>query len=190
MTKPKRNRGTISVPEIISEKVLYKSGLSSVISAKVKLANKKIVEWDYFGNADVVAVLPLDKDGYVYLCKEWRPAFRKDIIQIPAGHCIAKTEKGRLKQTHNELKEETGMDAKTITKLLVYAPSARMNYLLHLYLAQDLFPSPKDPDEDEFIEVVKMPFKKAYKMFVLDWQLTTGSTVMALVLAKELIRGY
>ena len=174
-------------PKIIEEKVLYKSGLSEVISAKVKLPNGKIVEWDYFGNADVVVILPLDKEGNVYLCKEWRPAWRKDILQLPAGHCLSKTEKGRLKQAHNELREEIGMDAKKLTKLISYAPSSRMNYSVHVYLAQDVSPSYKDPDEDEFIEVIKMPFEKAYKMFVKDWKLTTGSTTIALVLAKNIV---
>lgn len=177
----------MSKPKIISEKILYESNLSEVISAKVKLANGKIVEWDYFGNADVVVILPLDKEGNVYLCKEWRPAFRKDFIQIPAGHCISKTEKGRLKQAHNELREEIGLDAKKLKKLISYAPSARMNYTVHVYLAEGLFPSYKDPDEDEFIEVIKMPFEKAYRMFVKDWHLTTGSTSMALLLAKDLL---
>ena len=63
-----------------------------------------------------------------------------------------------------------------------------MNYRVYLYLAQDLFPAYKDPDEDEFIEVIKIPFDKAYKMFVGDWQLTTASTITALVLAKDLIK--
>lgn len=174
-------------PRIISEKVLYKSGLSEVIEAKVKLHTGKIVEWDYFTNLDVVAVLPVDDKSNVYLVSEWRPAWRKDIVQIPAGHCSSKTEAGRIKQVHNELREETGMDTKKITKLVIYAPSARMNYKVHLYLAQDLFPSVKAPDEDEFIEVIKMPFDKAYKMFVKDWHLTTSSTITALVLAKDLL---
>lgn len=174
-------------PKILEEKVLYKSGLSEVISAKVKLPNKKIVEWDYFGNADVVAILPLDRKDNVYFCKEWRPAWKKDLIQIPAGHCTSKTEKGRLKQVHNELREEIGLDAKKLRKLMIYAPSARMNYAVHLYLAEGLFPAQKDPDEDEFIEVVKMPLEKAYQMFVKEWKLTTSSTIMALVLAKDLL---
>lgn len=174
-------------PKIIEEKVIYKSGLSKVISAKVKLPNEKVVEWDYFGNEDVVAILPIDKEGNAYFVKEWRPAFRKDIIQIPAGHCPFKTEKGRLKQAHNELREETGMGAKKLTKLISFAPSARMNYLLHLYLAEDLYSSYKDPDVDEIIEVVKIPFKKAYHKFINDWQLTTGSTMMALLMAKDLV---
>jgi len=171
-------------PKIISEKVLYKSNLSKVIAAKVKLPNGKIVEWDYFDNADVVVVLPIDKDKNVYLVKEWRPAWRQDVIQIPAGHCPYKTETGRIKQAHNELREETGMDAKKLTKLISFAPSARMNYKVYLYLAQDLFPSYKDPDEDELIKVVKMPLKKAYKMFVKDNKLTTSSTIMALLMVR------
>lgn len=175
-------------PKIISEKVLYKSNLSEVISAKVKLPNGKVVEWDYFGNADVVAILPIDQDGNVYLVSEWRPAWRKDIMQIPAGHCIAKTETGRIKQAHNELREETGMDAKTLKKIVVYTPSARMNYYVHIYLAQDLFSSYKDPDEDELIKVVKIPFQKAYQKFIKDWELTTSSTITALLLTKDLIK--
>lgn len=175
-------------PKIISEKVLYKSKLSEVISAKVRLHTGKIVEWDYFGNADVVAVLPIDQDGNVYLVKEWRPAWRQEVVQIPAGHCTYKTELGRLKQAHNELREEIGMDAKKLKKIVKFATSARMNYTVHLYLAQDLFSSYKDPDVDEFIQVLKMPFKKAYKMFVEDWQLTTSSTIMALVLARDLTK--
>ena len=174
-------------PKIISEKVLYKSNLSEVISATVKLPSGKTVEWDYFGNADVVAILPIDKDGNVYLVKEWRPAWRKDITQVPAGHCPYKTEEGIIKQVHNELREETGMDAKKLTKLVTYAPSARMNYKVHLFLAEDLFSSYKDPDEDELIEVIKMPFKKAYKLYVEDNKLTTSSTILALVMAKDLI---
>ena len=174
-------------PKIISEKVLYKSNLSEVISAKVKLPNGKEVEWDYFGNADVVAVLPVDRSGNVYFVSEWRPAWRKDITQIPAGHCPYKTEKGRVKQVHNELREETGMDAKNVRKLISYAPSARMNYSVHLYLAEDLFPSYKDSDEDELIKVVRILFKEAYKMFVEDNKLTTSSTILALTLVKDLI---
>lgn len=174
-------------PKILEEKVVYKSSLSDVYVAKVRLPNNKIVEWDYFGNQDVVAVLPMDEEGNVYFCKEWRPAWRKDLMQIPAGHCTYKTEKGRLRQAHNELREETGMDAKEMKKLTVYAPSARMNYKVYLYLAKGLFDAHKAPDEDEFIEVVKMPFAKAYQMFVKDWKLTTSSTIMSLVLARDLI---
>lgn len=174
-------------PKVLKEKVIYKSNLSEVISATVRLKNGKVIEWDYFGNADVVAILPVDNDGNVYFCKEWRPAWKKDLVQLPAGHCSAKTEKGRLKQAHNELREEIGMDAKILKKLIVYAPSARMNYAVHLYLARGLFQFAKDPDEDEFIEVVKIPFKKAYQRFVVDWKLTTSSTMMGLILAKDLI---
>lgn len=174
-------------PKIIAEKVVYQSGLSKVIVAKVELPNKKVVKWDYFSNQDVVAVLPVDEENNIYFSQEWRPAWKKDLIQIPAGHCAFKTEAGRIKQAHYELREEIGMDAKKLTKLAVYAPSARMDYRVYLYLAKDLFKAYKAPDEDEFIKVVKMPFQKAYQEYVKRWKLTTSSTVLALEMAKGLI---
>ncbi len=179
----------MSKSKVISEKVVYKSDLSTVVSAKIKLENGKEVEWDYLTNEDVVSVLPIDKEGNVYLVSEWRPAWRQDIIQIPAGHCPYKNASGILKQAHNELREETGMDSKDIKKLISYAASARIKYKVHLFLAQDLFPSYKSPDEDELIKIVKMPFKKAYKLFVEDNKLTTSSTILALAMAKNLM-GY
>lgn len=172
-------------PKIISEKIVYQSPLTKVISAKVKLSNGKVVEWDWIDNANAVAVLPLDKDGNVYLCKEWRIAWKKYVLQIPAGTCTAENEEGRIQQVHNELQEEIGMDARKITKLALYMTSARINYIPYVYLAQDLFPSAKNPDEDEILEVIKMPFDKAYDMFVSGKEFTPSYTLVAFLMAKD-----
>lgn len=172
-------------PKILSEKVVYQSPLTKVLAAKVKLSNGKEVEWDWIDNADAVCILPIDKEGNVYLCKEWRVAYKRDILQIPAGTCTAEDEAGRLAQIHNELREEIGMDAKKITKLISYITSARINYMPHIYLAEDLFPSTKDPDEDEILEVIKMPFDQAYDMFVSGKELTPSYTIVAFLMAKD-----
>lgn len=175
-------------PKVLSEKIVYQSPLTKVISAKVKLSTGKVVDWDYIDNANAVAVLPLDDDGNVYLCKEWRIAWKKYVLQIPAGTCTAEDEKGRIQQVHNELQEEIGMDARKITKLISYMTSARINYVPHVYLAQDLFPAKKAPDEDEILEVIKMPFDKAYEMFVSGKELTTSYTIIAFLMAKDRLR--
>lgn len=172
-------------PKVLSEKVVYQSALTKVISAKVKLSNGKIVEWDYIDNANAVAVLPLDKDGNVYLCKEWRIAWKKYVLQIPAGTCTAEDEEGRIQQVHNELQEEIGMDAGKITKLGLYMTSARIKYVPHVYLAQDLFPSRRDPDEDEILDVIKMHFDKAYEMFISGKEFTPSYTLVAFLMAKD-----
>lgn len=172
-------------PKIISEKIVYQSDLTKVFVTEIELSDGKKVEWDWIDNSNVVAIIPIDEKGNVYLCKEWRPAWKSDIIQIPAGGCNAEDEEGRLKQVHNELREEIGMDAKKVEKLITYYGGGRMNYIIHLYLAQGLFPSKKDPDEGEIIEIIKMPFEEAYKLFIKGKEPTLGSTVIGLLLAKD-----
>lgn len=172
-------------PKVISEKIVYKSFLTKVIATKVRLSNGSKVDWEYIDHPDGVAVLPVDKDSNVYLVKEWRAAWKQDVIQIPAGTCISKTEQGRVNQVHNELREEIGQDARTIKKLIFYYGSGKINYVPHVYLATDLFPSQKDPDQDEILEIIKMPFDEAYEMFISGKEKTTSYTIIAFLMVKE-----
>lgn len=172
-------------PKVISEKTVYKSPLTKVIAAKVRLSNGNIVDWEYIDHADGVAVLPLDRDGNVYLCKEWRLAWSRELIQIPAGTCATDNEKVRIQQVHNELREEIGMDARKVEKLIAYYNSGKINYMPHIYLATDLFPSPKTSDESEIINIVKMPFNEAYEKFISGKEPTSGLTLIAFLMAKE-----
>lgn len=171
-------------PKVISEVVVYEGPTTKVHLAKVKLKNGNIVEWDHAHGSNVVAMLPVDKDKNVYLVKEWRVAWRDYILQIPAGNCEVEDEAGKLKQLHNELREEIGMDAKKIESLITVMLAARTRTKISIYLVRDLFASTKDPDADEFLEVIKMPFDKAYKMFVSGKVPTTSYTLIAFLMAK------
>ena len=172
-------------PKVISEKVVYKSPITKVVSAKVKLSTGKVVDWEYIDHPDGVSVLPMDKDGNVYLCKEWRLAWKREILSVPAGQCQADDEKVRIQQVHNELREEIGMDARKVTKLISYFAGGKINYMPHIYLATDLFPSTKSSDENEIINVIKIPFDNAYEMFVSGRETTSGHTLIAFLMAKE-----
>lgn len=172
-------------PKVISEKVVYQGPSTKVHLAKVKLLSGKIVEWDHAHGSHVVAMLPIDSDNNVYLVKEWRIAWRAEILQIPAGGVDAEDEKGRLKQLHNELKEEIGMDAKKIERLASVMLAARTRSKIDIYLVRDLYKAKKDPDEDEILEIVKMPFDKAYEMFISGKVVTTSYTLVAFLMARE-----
>lgn len=99
-------------PKVISEEIVYESPSTKVHLARVQFPGGKIVEWDHVHGFHVVAMLPVDKDNNVYLVREWRIAWKDYLLQIPAGSCEAENEPGKLKQVHNELREEIGMDAK------------------------------------------------------------------------------
>lgn len=172
-------------PKVISEKIVYESYLTKVISAKVQLANGNLVEWDYIDNANGVVVLPIDKENNVYLCKEWRPAWKDYLLQAPAGSCVTEDEEVRVNQVHKELKEELGMDARRVEKLISILGTGRINYIAHIYLATDLYDTKKETQENELLEIVKMPFDEAYQMFVSGQTPTTGYTLIAFLMAKQ-----
>lgn len=172
-------------PKIISEKIVYEGPSTKVHLAKVRLSNGKIVEWDHAHGSHVVAMLPLDSDNNVYLVREWRIAWKREVLQIPAGGCDALDEEGKLKQIHNELREEIGMDARKIDSLASVMLAARTRSKISIYLARDLYPENKDPDPDEILEIVKMPFDKAYEMFVSGNVLTTSYTLIAFLMTRN-----
>ncbi|OGE30696.1 hypothetical protein A3C59_03200 [Candidatus Daviesbacteria bacterium RIFCSPHIGHO2_02_FULL_36_13] len=172
-------------PKLISEKIIYEGPSVKVYLAKVEFENGNIVEWDHAHGSDVVVMLPLDSDNNVYLVREWRIAWRDFVLQIPAGGVDATDEEGKLKQVHNELREEISMDAKNIEHLTTTMLAARTKARISIYLARDLYPSEKDPDPDEFLEVVKMPFDEALEMFLSGKVSTTTYTLLAFMLVKQ-----
>ena len=89
---------------------------------------------------------------------------------------------------NNELREEISMDSDNIEKLISVLLAARVKSKIDIYLARDLFPSKKDPDEDEILEIIKMPFDEAYEMFVSGREPTTSYTLVAFLMAKALAK--
>ena len=98
--------------------------------------------------------------------------------EIPAG----KREKGQsfLACARAELKQETGLSAKSIKEILVFHPcNAFSSEEQHLYLATGLSRGKTDPDDDEFLNVQKFPLKKAYPM-IKKGKITDAKTILTL----------
>jgi ADP-ribose pyrophosphatase len=180
----------MKTPKLISRKNAFKGEFFDVFSDKVKLPNGKIVYWNAIDwTQDSVAIVAVDDRNNVYFSKEWRSAWKKEIMIIPAGGVEKNAkEKDNVKQARNELREEIGFDAKKFVKLATVLNSVRIRNIVHIYLATGLFKSTKEADPDEVIEIVKMPLKKAYEMFLTGKEKTTGYTILALILAKEKLK--
>ncbi|MFH1894378.1 MAG: NUDIX hydrolase [Patescibacteria group bacterium] len=186
---------------IISKKIKYRGFWAKIEELDIKLPDGRVVKWENIISDDAVAIVALDKEKNIYLAKEWRPAWQREVLQIPSGMCASKTEKGImipasrdpgnfsyrkiLKQARNELREEIGLDAKKWEKFITFFLGGRHRAKIHIFLAQDLYKSAKEPDEGETIEVVKMPFAKACRDFLSGKILTTGHTLVGLALARE-----
>lgn len=172
-------------PEVLSKRIEYKGIWFKIEGKKIKLPTGKIVRWENIVAPDFVAIVAIDDKKNIYLSKEWRSAWEKEILQIPAGSCKSKKEKAILRQAHNELREEIGLDAKKWERLVTCPSDARRRTKVHIFLATDLCESKKRKEDSEIIEVIKMPFDKAYKLFLEGKELTTSYTILGMALAKE-----
>lgn len=174
-------------PKVLSVKKVFKGVFFNVTESKLEYPGKKIATFHVPGFNDIVAVVPVEgKD--VYLVNEWRYAWGKEVLQLPAGQCPYKTEAGRIKQVRNELREEIGMDARKIVKLSSNIMSSNMKFRVHVYLATGLFRSEKAPDDHEFIQILRMPFEDALKKFTNGKSDTTGYTILGMLLAKAKLK--
>ncbi len=145
----------------VSTRTIFK-GILGVKLDTVRLVNGHTATRLYLDHHGASGVLPVE-DGCVYLVQQYRYPVRKVTLEIPAG----KREPGQnfLTCARAELKQETGMRAKSLKHVMMFNPTnAFSNEQLHLFVATGLTRGKDCPDEDEFINLQKIPFERAYKM--------------------------
>lgn len=134
------------------------------------------------------AVVPLDGDGNVWLVRQFRAPIGEVLLEIPAGK-LDHREEDRLLAAKRELREETGLSAARWTHLtdLLTTPGFS-DEKISLYLAQELTAGESHPDDDEFLNVVKVPLNELTAM-IMRGEVTDGKTVCAVMMADRVVNG-
>ena len=131
-----------------------------------------------------VCVIPITEDGDVIFVNQFRYAFNKVTLEIPAG----KLEKGEdpFEAGKRELKEETGAVANKYMSLgKLYPTPGYCGEIIHMYLATELEFGEQSPDEDEFLEVYKISLEDAVKM-VMNGELPDSKTQTMILKINQL----
>ena len=131
-----------------------------------------------------MAILAIDSEDRVLLVRQYRYPFERVLTEIPAG----KREPGEppFITAQRELQEEVGATADTWTELGTLIPSPGCyGETLYLYMAQDLHFGATHPDEDEFLEPLRVPLDEAVRQ-CMDGTLTDAKTVAAILKGKIL----
>ena len=132
-----------------------------------------------------VAILALDAEGRVPVVRQYRYAFSRVMLEIPAGKREAGEEPFLTAQ--RELKEEVGVEAERWDDLGVLIPSPGCyGETLYLYLARELKCGETAPDEDEFLECEWMAFDELYGL-CMDGTVQDAKTVAAVLKVKLLL---
>ena len=141
----------------VESKTVYQGKIVTLLVDQAELPNGKEALREVVLHPGGVAILPLDQDGNVTLVQQYRYPFHELLLELPAGK-LDEGEDHRAAAAR-ELGEETGLEAGELTYLgCLLASPGFCTERLHMYLARDLRRSVSHPDDDEFLNVVTMPF--------------------------------
>lgn len=145
----------------------------------ITLPNGKRSVREFVDHPGAVAVLPVLPDGRIVFVRQFRYPVGQATLEIPAGK-LHSPKDSPLVRVKAELKEETGYTAGKITPILSYWPTpAFSTEVIHVYTATGLRGGKPEPDEDEFLTLENIPFKKAWRM-VETGEIKDSKTVIAL----------
>ncbi|MBR0462936.1 MAG: NUDIX hydrolase [Clostridia bacterium] len=176
------------IETILDEERVFEGHLVKVGKMNVTLPNGEKAIREVVRHVGASAIVPLDTDGQVTLVRQFRAAVNRVVLEIPAGKLDSKAE-DRLLAARRELREETGLEADTWTHLsdIITTPGFT-DELISLYLAEDLRQGEAQPDDDEFLNLVKMPLSQAVTMCQTG-QIDDAKSICALLLAQKALDG-
>lgn len=135
-----------------------------------------------------VVVVPIDDDGNLLLVRQYRHAAQQDLLELPAG--TRDKEEPFEECAAREIREETGMEAGKLKKVgnFYLAPGYSTEFMA-VFLATELKHNPLQADFDEFLQVEKIPVRKAMELFQSD-QMLDAKSLAAWLLAKPHLEKY
>lgn len=166
--------GTVSSQSIYDGRVLH------VFCDTVSLPDGNTSTREYAKHKGAVAVVPLTDEGEVICVRQYRYAHRKVLLEIPAGK-LDSFDEDYLEAAKRELREETGATCENLQFIgdLISTP-ALIDEVIHMYLARGLQFGETDPDDDEFLDVVRIPLETLVKM-VMNGEIKDSKTQTAIL---------
>lgn len=144
--------------KLLARKLVYHGHVVDFYEDTIQVPNGNIAKWDFIKHKGAAAVVPVLDDGRILMIRQYRNAWDKEILEIPAGGL--NENESFLSCSHRELEEETGYrcEIEDMELLISIASTvAFCNERVDVYVARKLMKTEQHLDEDEFIHV------KAYK---------------------------
>lgn len=133
-----------------------------------------------------VAVLPLTKNGDVICVRQYRYPFAEVLLEIPAGK-LDSPDEDVIEAARRELREETGAVGGELIPLGTLYPSvAIFDEKIHMFAAVGFDMGDTDRDEDEFMEVERVPLTRLVDM-VMAGEIRDAKTQTAVLKVARLV---
>lgn len=162
-------------------KTIFRGRIVDLGIESITLPSGISVELEIIRHPGAAAVVPIHDDGTVTLVRQYRHAGGGMHIELPAG--VLEAGEAPEDCAARELSEEVQLAAGTLTRLsTIHTTPGFTDEQIHIFLGTDLSLSDGVPEDDEFLEPVRIPLSEAIEM-VRSGSITDGKTICGLMLA-------
>ncbi|MBQ9087074.1 MAG: NUDIX hydrolase [Clostridia bacterium] len=166
--------------------LIFDGTVLHVYRDKISLPDGRPSIREYIRHNGAVCVIPVTAEREVICVRQYRYAVEQVMLEIPAGK-LDTPDEDPTSAALRELREETGALCGKLTYLGLYLGSpALLSERIHMYLAEDLTFGDTDPDEDEFLEILRIPLDDLVEL-IMEGKIPDGKTQAAVLRAARIL---
>lgn len=174
--------------ELIHSEILLQGRAFKIRRDTLKTPDGHETKLDIVEHGGSVVLIPIDHEGNLLFVRQYRHAVREDLLELPAG--TRNGEEPFEDCAAREIREETRLEAGKLQKIgEFYLVPGYSTELMAVFLATDLRENPLQADEDEFLQVEKIPLKQSLDM-AEQGRIQDAKSLAALFLARSHLEKY
>ncbi|MBQ9080723.1 MAG: NUDIX hydrolase [Clostridia bacterium] len=170
----------------VSGELIYDGKVVHLWRDEIELPDGRPSVREVVRHVGAVAVLPLTENGEVLCVRQYRYPFAEVLLEIPAGK-LDSPDENIVEAARRELREETGAVGGELIPLGTLYPSvAIFDEKIHMFAAVGFELGETDRDEDEFMEVERIPLSELVDM-VMAGEIRDAKTQTAVLKVARLV---
>ncbi len=171
-------------PQILKSKEIFRGRVFDVTIDTIREGNKTY-QREVVHHPGSAVIIPIFDDGTIALVRQYRHPAVRYLLEAPAGTLNRgeAPEEGAAR----ELEEELGYVASRLEKLTEFFVSPGFcEEKMWVYLATEMTKTQQQLDDDEIVEVVRIPFSQALNM-ITTGEIDDAKTIIGIMLAAPRI---
>ncbi len=171
-------------PQILDSKEVFHGRVFAVTVATIREGDKTY-QREIVQHAGSAVIVPVFDDGTIALVRQYRHPAVRYLLETPAG--TLRRGEAPEEGAARELEEELGVVAGRLEKLSEFFVSPGFcEEKMWVYLATELTETQQRLDDDEIIEVVRIPFSQALGM-ITTGEIEDAKTIIGIMLSAPRI---
>jgi ADP-ribose pyrophosphatase len=171
-------------PQILDSKVMFQGRVFDVTVDTIREGDK-MYEREVVHHPGSAVIVPIFEDGTIALVRQYRHPAVRYLLEAPAGTL----KRGEVPEegAARELEEEIGCVAGRLEKLSEFFVSPGFcEEKMWVYLATELTETTQQLEDDEILNVIRIPFSQALSM-ITTGEIEDAKTIIGVMLAAPRI---